>query len=116
MSDRSVGERRMTKARGLLIIGLLLCARPGFADVISLDGVEWTTTGLVSVQEGPLALPPDFPGFTVVPTGDNAFWALLESGDPLTGAGVSATQLEEFFGMSSGYLTNPTQNYVSGSG
>jgi hypothetical protein len=92
--------------------------------VITLDGVDWEATGLVSIQEGPVALPPGpGPQFTVVPTGDNAFWGLLESGDPVLSppGGVAAGGalgayggLEQFFGMTNGYLTS--QNYVSGSG
>ena len=114
----------MTKARGLLIVGLLLCAKPSFAGVISLDGVDWWTTGIVSVVQGTMDLP-TLPGPTVTvgPTGDNADWALLNSGDPsptgplgepLAPGNVSAGDLEGFFGMSTGFLTN--QNFVSGSG
>lgn len=104
----------MTKARGLLIIGLLLCATPSFAGEVTLDGVVWDTDGMVSIRDGGnndivLDL---FNTFTFVPSGANDSWALLESGDG-DPRSVLAADLEAFlFGASDGSLTS--QGYDSG--
>jgi hypothetical protein len=108
----------MTKARGLLIVGLLLCASPSFAAVITLDGVEWQTIGIVDSITGTINLPrgEDEPITVSVgpsPTGGNQQWLLLESGNesPLS---ASVGALEGFFGMSSGFLSS--RGYFSGAG
>ena len=109
----------MTKARGLLIVGLLLCAKPGFAGEIVLDGITWNTIGIVELITGSIDLPRgEAPGTPTVPvgpspTGGDQQWLLLESGDnnPLS---ASVGALEAFFGMNAGFLTN--LGYSSGAG
>jgi hypothetical protein len=97
----------MTKARGLLIVGLLLCGTPTFAGPLNLSfetGLtpEWTTLGVVSVEQS-ASLPEGIGIFNVTPT-DGANFALLSSGDDLT-TSASTSDLETFFGMSAGALS-----------
>src|SRR5688500_4362897 len=109
----------MTNARGLLIVGLLLCAKPGYAEPIVLDGVTWQTIGIVELITGTISLPRDEDPFTPSvevgpsPTGGNQQWLLLESGnnDPDS---ASVEALETFFGMTSGFLSS--RGYQSGAG
>lgn len=103
----------MTKARGLLIVGLLLCGTPAFAGPLNLSfetGLtpEWTTLGMVSVEQS-ASLPEGIGIFDVVPTDGNNF-ALLSSGE--NDSSASTSDLEAFFGMSSGALSA----YGGGSG
>ena len=89
----------MTKARGLLIVGLLLCATPSLADPIDLSfeggtltDTGWESMGLVSVTGG-LAFPP------IAPLAGEGAFALLDSGDPLfTDDSASAADLAAFLG------------------
>jgi hypothetical protein len=101
----------MTKARGLLIVGLLLLAQPTFAGPLNLSFesglAEWTTIGLVE-DVATASLPEGVGAFTVNPT-DGARFALLESGDFDS---ASTADLETFFGMSAGSLSA----YGGGSG
>jgi hypothetical protein len=103
----------MTKARGLLIVGLLLCGNPSFAGPLNLSfesglSPEWTTIGVVSIEQS-ASLPEGIGAFNVLPT-DGANFALLSSGDNNTSA--STSDLESFFGMSAGSLSA----YGGGSG
>jgi hypothetical protein len=103
----------MTKARGLLIVGLLLCGNPSFAGPLNLSfesglSPEWTTIGIVSIEQS-ASLPEDVGAFTVLPT-NGANFALLDSGSANNSA--STTDLEAFFGMSAGALSA----YGGGSG
>jgi hypothetical protein len=101
----------MTKARGLLIVGLLLFAQPTYAGPLNLgfeSGLaEWTTIGLVE-DVASASLPEGIGAFNVTPT-EGARFALLESGDFDS---ASTTELETFFGMSAGSLSQ----YGGGSG
>jgi hypothetical protein len=104
----------MTKARGLfLIIGLLLCGKSALAGPLNLSfesglSPEWSTIGIVTVEQS-ASLPEGIGVFNVTPT-DGSNFALLSSGDNNTSA--STSNLETFFGMSAGSLSA----YGGGSG
>ena len=110
----------MTKGRVLLIVGLLLCAKPGFAGPLSFEGNDftadgWVFEGLAEVVTD-ASLPQDFfPGFFNFGPSNGNYFALLESGpDANTGAtGVDALTLDRFFGFDDGYLAG--QGYTGGS-
>jgi hypothetical protein len=111
-------EKRMNKLRGLLIgIMLLGISHPALADPFDFEAGtlgDWTAKGLVSVT-GTVFLPetPYVPN-VVAPFHGN-YQVQIASGD-ITGAvpDVSATELENFFGMPGGYWEN--QNFARGSG
>jgi hypothetical protein len=103
----------MTKARALLIVGLLLCGNPSFAGPLNLGfesglAPEWATLGIVTIEQS-ASLPEGIGVFAVGPTEGSNF-ALLSSGD--NNSSASTTDLETFFGMSSGTLSA----YGGGSG
>jgi hypothetical protein len=103
----------MTKSRGLLIVGLLLCGTPAFAGPLNLSfesglSPEWATIGIVTVETA-ASLPEGIGIFDVGPTNGTNF-ALLSSGDNNSSASTGA--LESFFGMSAGALSA----YSGGSG
>jgi hypothetical protein len=103
----------MTKAWGLLVVGLLLCGKPAFAGPLNLSfetglAPEWETMGIVTVEQS-ASLPEGIGVFQVNPT-DGANFALLSSGD--NDASASTSALEGFFGMDPGTLSA----YGGGSG
>jgi hypothetical protein len=103
----------MTKARGLLIVGLLLCAKPSYAAEFTLpswDGMTWTAQGIASIVDS-FFVPPVGPTI-VSPSGDASDFLLLESGHP---GQATAAELETFFNFSTpNFLTS--EGYVTGSG